>query len=419
MFSRAEWFVAGRYMGARRQEGFISIIAGFSLLGIVLGVATLIIVLSVMNGFRTELLGRVLGLNGHMALIEIDQPMSDYQELADGLSGFETSVTITPLIEGQVMAKGEGGTAGALVRGIQPDALRERSIIADNLVSGSFTRFNGLDGVVLGDKLAARIGVGAGDEITIISPEGTIGPFGTIPRMKTFVIAATFDIGMYEYDNTFVFMPLDAAQIFFRLDGVVQELEIMIEDPDEIDRSIAALFARLEQLEPEKNLRVIDWRQRNLAFFNALEVERNVMFLILTLIIVVAAFNIISSLIMLVKDKSQDIAVLRTMGASKGMVMRVFIIAGASIGVIGTAVGTGLGLLIALNIEPIRLWLEGITGTNLFSDEIYFLSQLPSEVNGGEVVLVSAIALALTLCATIYPSWRAARIDPIEALRYG
>ncbi len=419
MFSKAEWMIAGRYMGARRQESFISIIAGFSLLGIVLGVATLIIVLSVMNGFRTELLDRVLGLNGHVSVYENRQPLTDFVRLADELSSVGTVTAVTPLIVGQVLAKSDNGTAGALVRGIRPEDLAARSIVAENLVSGSFEQFRGLEGVVLGDKLANRLGIRAGDQVTIISPEGTAGPFGTIPRMKTFAVAATFDVGMYEYDNTFVFMPLEAAQIFFRYENSVQELEILVIEPDAVDFSVALLAAKLRTIAADKDLRITDWRARNLAFFNALEVERNVMFLILTLIIIVAAFNIISSLIMLVKDKSEDIAILRTMGATKGMITRIFIIAGASIGVIGAGLGTGLGLLIALNIESLRQWLEGLTGQNLFADEIYFLSKLPAEVNGSEVALVGGVALGLTFLATLYPSWRAARIDPIEALRYG
>ncbi|MCZ6605743.1 MAG: lipoprotein-releasing ABC transporter permease subunit [Alphaproteobacteria bacterium] len=419
MFSRAEWMVAGRYMGARKQENFISVIAGFSLLGIALGVATLIIVLSVMNGFRTELLDRVLGLNGHMSVFEYQKQMTDYDALAEALASVPTVVAVTPLIEGQVMATGDGTATGALARGVRREDLMARAIVADNIVAGSFDSFHGLNGIILGAKLAERLGVTAGGDVTLISPDGNIGPFGTIPRMKTFNIAATFEVGMYEYDNTFIYLPLEAAQIFFRYDGTVQELEFLVEDPDDIDRSIAALDQAVRELNTGKDLRLVDWRQRNLAFFNALEVERNVMFLILTLIIVVAAFNIISSLIMLVKDKTEDIAILRTMGATRGMVTRVFLIAGASIGVIGTLAGTGLGLAVALNIETIRRALEGLTGTDLFSAEIYFLSQLPAEVNVAEVVMVSVIALGLTFMATIYPSWRAARVDPIEALRNG
>lgn len=419
MFSRVEWLVAARYLGARRQESFISVIAGFSLLGIVLGVATLIIVLSVMNGFRTELLGRVLGLNGHMSIYVNQQQMADYDALAEQLRDLPTVISVTPLIDGQVLATTPGSSTGALVRGITREDLMAREIVAGNLVAGSFDSFHGLQGVLLGAKLAERLEVTAGDQVTLISPEGNIGPFGTIPRTKTFNIAATFDVGMYEYDSSFIFMPLEAAQIFFRFDDTVAELEFFVEDPDNIDPSIVALDMALRGLATGQDFRLIDWRQRNLAFFNALEVERNVMFLILTLIILVAAFNIISSLIMLVKDKSEDIAILRTMGATRGMVTRIFFIAGASIGVIGTGVGIGLGLLVALNIETIRRALESLTGTELFAAEIYFLSQLPAEVNVGEVVLVGGIALALTFLASIYPSWRAARIDPIEALRYG
>jgi len=412
MFAPVEWMIAGRYMRARRQEGFISVIAGFSLLGIALGVATLIIVLSVMNGFRAELLGRILGLNGHFSVLSQTGEFTNYQPLVFALRDLPEVVAVTPLVEGQVMATNRDRAAGALVRGLTLDDLRQRPTIADNVVTGSLDAFEG-DAVLLGSRLARNLGVVAGDKVTLVSPQGTNTAFGRVPRMKAYTIAGTFEVGMYEYDNTFVFMPLPAAQLYFKTGEGVSQIEVMVRDPDDILRARVAIGSAIKP-----GQRVFDWQQANSSFFNALQVERNVMFLILTLIILVAAFNIISSLIMLVKDKGGDIAILRTMGASRGTIMRVFFITGASIGVIGTLIGTVLGLLFCANIETLRQWLESLTGTELFAAEIYFLSQLPAKVDTGEVVMVVAMALGLSVLATLYPSWRAARLDPVEALRY-
>jgi lipoprotein-releasing system permease protein len=412
MFAPVEWMIAGRYMRARRQEGFISVIAGFSLLGIALGVATLIIVLSVMNGFRAELLGRILGLNGHFSVLSQTGEFTDYQPLAETLRGLPGVVAVTPLVEGQVMATNGNRAAGALVRGLSSDDLRRRPTVAGNIVSGSLDAFAG-DSVLLGSRLARSLGVAAGGAVTLVSPQGTTTAFGRVPRMKAYTVAGTFEVGMYEYDSTFVFMPLAAAQLYFKKGEGISQIEVMVENPDDIRRARLEIGAAIGA-----GKRVFDWQQANSSFFNALKVERNVMFLILTLIILVAAFNIISSLIMLVKDKGGDIAILRTMGASRGMVMRVFFITGTSIGVVGTAVGTGLGLLFCANIESLRQAVERLSGTELFPAEIYFLSQLPAKVDPGEVIMVVAMALGLSVLATLYPSWRAARLDPVEALRY-
>jgi lipoprotein-releasing system permease protein len=412
MFAPVEWMIAGRYMRARRQEGFISVIAGFSLLGIALGVATLIIVLSVMNGFRAELLGRILGLNGHFSVLSQTGEFSDYQPLAFALRELPEVVAVTPLVEGQVMATHGSRAAGALVRGLTRDDLRQRPTVAGNIASGSLDAFEG-DAVLLGSRLARNLGIAAGDKVTLVSPQGTSTAFGRVPRMKAYTVAGTFEVGMYEYDNSFIFMPLAAAQLYFRTGEGVSQIEVMVDDPDDILRARIAIGSTIGS-----GKRVFDWQQANSSFFNALQVERNVMFLILTLIILVAAFNIISSLIMLVKDKGGDIAILRTMGASRGTILRVFFITGASIGVVGTLVGTALGLLFCANIETLRQWLESLTGTELFAAEIYFLSQLPAKVDPGEVVMVVAMALGLSVLATLYPSWRAARLDPVEALRY-
>jgi lipoprotein-releasing system permease protein len=261
--------------------------------------------------------------------------------------------------------------------------------------------------------MAQRLGLGLGDELTLIAPQGNTTAFGTVPRMRAYTIAATFDVGMYEYDSSFVYMPMEAAQIFYQMRESVTTLELFVEDPEALER-----YRRVLIPEIAGDARLFDWQQANSSFFNALQVERNVMFLILTLIILVAAFNIIAGLVMLVKDKGRDIAILRTMGATRGMVMRIFFLTGASIGVVGTLAGLALGVAFADNIEAIRQWLQSLTGTELFSAEIYFLSQLPAEFDWGEVLSVVAMALGLSFASTIYPAWRAARLDPVEALRY-
>jgi lipoprotein-releasing system permease protein len=407
MFSAFERMMAGRYLRARRQEGFISVIAAFSLLGIALGVATLIIVMAVMNGFRHELLSRILGLSGHVIVHGGGPPLTEFDTLAGVVRGVEGVILVTPVVEGQVMATARGVAAGALVRGIRPEDLRRRTLVADNIVAGSLDDFTGRDSVVIGDRLALKMRLGVGDRITLISPEGTATAFGTVPRLRTYRVAATFNVGMFEYDSSFVFMPLAAAQVYFRLGNAVTALEIMLAEPERLTEARRAISAAIGP-----RGRFYDWQQANSHFFTALQVERNAMFLLLTLII------IISSLIMLVKDKGRDIAILRTMGATRGMVMRIFLLSGASVGIIGTIFGFILGLAFAKNIDVIRRWLEGLTGTELWSPEIRFLSQLPARVESTEVVMVVGMALALSFLATLYPSWRAARLDPVEALRY-
>ncbi len=414
MFTAFEWMIAFRYLRARRQEGFISVIAWFSLVGIALGVATLIIVMSVMNGFRQELLERILGINGHLSVYaQASGKLPEFDTLADKLKKLDGVITVNPMIEGQVMITANGVAKGAVVRGMRGADLANRKIVADNLKSGSLTDFEGNDVVIIGTRLADKLGAGVGSKITLISPKGNVTAFGTVPRMRAFRIVGTFEIGMYEYDSGFVFMPLQAAQVYFKMPNAVSNLEVFIDKPN---HAPDAAFKVVRLLQGQAL--VHDWQRANASFFNAIQVERNVMFLILTLIILVAAFNIISSLIMLVKDKGRDIAILRTMGATKGMIMRVFLIAGASVGCIGTLAGFGLGLAFAANIESIRRWIEGFTDTDLFAAEIYFLSRLPAVVDATEVTAVVLMGLGLSFLATIYPSWRAARIDPAEALRY-
>ena len=413
MFSPFEWHVAMRYLKPRRQEGFISLIALFSFLGIALGVATLIIVMSVMNGFRAELLGRILGLNGHINVQGPVGGIADYDDLNARIAKLPGVRFSNPMIENQVMVSASGVARGAVVRGLRPQDLKDRSIVANAVTAGSLDDFHGNDAIVIGDRLAERLGLVVGDRLTLISPAGTVTAFGTVPRVRAYRIVALFDVGMYEYDSSFVFMPLDAAQTYFGMPGAVTTLEVFIDDPDRAGEVTKEIWREVD--EP---LRVADWQRLNSGFFNAIQVERNVMFLILTLIIVVAAFNIISSLIMLVKEKGRAIAILRTMGATKGSITRIFFIAGSSVGVVGTLLGFVLGLAFAHNIESIRQWIQGFTGTDLFASEIYFLSKLPAKVDATEVAVVTIMALVLSFLATLYPAWRAARIEPAEALRY-
>ena len=412
-FAPFEWMLSIRYLRARRKEGFISVIAGFSFLGIMLGVATLIIVMAVMNGFRTELLSKILGLNGHVLIQPLEQALTDYAEVAAKVSTIKGITLAVPLVEGQALASSPFHASGVLVRGIREEDLKKLPAIGPNIKNGTLDGFDAGQGIVIGARLANQLSVRAGDQVTLVAPRGAVTPMGTTPRIKTYKIAALFEIGMSEYDNVFVFMPLAEAQAYFNRPGDVSAIEVYTDNADQIDN-----FRKLINEGAGRPVFLVDWRQRNATFFNALEVERNVMFLILTLIVLVAALNIVSGLIMLVKDKGHDIAILRTMGATKGAVLRVFFITGASIGVVGTLVGFALGLVICLNIEEIRRFLSWLSSTELFSPELYYLSQMPADIDSGETVAVLVMALALSFVATLYPAWRAARLDPVEALRY-
>ena len=408
-----EWMISFRYLRARRQEGFISIIAWFSLLGIMLGVATLIIVMSVMNGFREELLTRILGINGHLSIYGDSKTLVKFDELKNQIVQLNNVIKVTPVIEGQVMVSANQRSNGAVVRGMREIDIKTRTIISSNISHGSIIGMNNRISVIIGSRMAQSLGVNVGDEIKLISPDGNITPFGTIPRMKNYTVSAIFNIGMHEYDSSFIFMPLTEAQIFFKYPKSISYLDVMLRQPNQASEMVETINNVLEN-----NFRIFDWQKTNSSFFNAIQVERNVMFLILTLIIIVAAFNIISSLIMLVKDKGRDIAILRTMGATRGMIMRIFFISGASIGVTGTFAGFLLGIAFANNIELIRQFLQSFTGTDLFAAEIYFLSQLPAIVDTSEVLSVVLLSLFLSFLATLYPSWRASSLDPVEALRY-
>jgi lipoprotein-releasing system permease protein len=414
-FNAFERMVAFRYLRARKGERFVSVIAIFSLVGIALGVATLIIVMSVMNGFRQELLGRILGLNGHMGVYTTTgEPLRDFDDITAKVRALPGVVQAAPIVEGQILMTSEqGGASGGLARGIRPDDLRARALIAGNIRAGNLAQFEGDDAIVIGTGLAFKMRVGVGDRVTLVSPQGRATVVGTVPRVRAYRVVAIFNVGMNEYDSSFVFLPLEAAQVYFRTPEAATQVEVFVQDPTRV----RAVNLEIRRALAGRPVRILDWQDANSSFFNAVQVERNVMFLILTLIIIVAAFNIISSLIMLVKDKGRDIAVLRTMGATSGNVLRIFLLCGASVGILGTGIGFLLGMLFCWNIEGIRQLLQSLTGTQLFSPEVYFLSRLPAVVDPNEVTQVVLMGLGLSLLATIYPSWRAARMDPVEALR--
>lgn len=413
-FSPFERMVAWRYLRSRRKEAFISVIAGFSFVGIMLGVATLIIVMAVMNGFRAELLDRILGVNGHLILQPIDQPLSDYSEVASRIAGVDGVKYAIPLVEGQTLASGRiGAGTGALVRGIRSEDLLSLRLVAENIKHGSVDGFDAGEAVAIGSRMAESLGLVVNDSITLVSPEGDVSPLGVTPRVKSYPISMIFEVGMSEYDASIIFMPLKEAQLYFNSEDKVQTIEIFVDQPDDVDQ----LREPIEQA-AQRQLFLTDWRQRNRTFFSALQVERNVMFLILTLIVVVAALNIISGLIMLVKDKGRDIAILRTMGASRGAVMRIFLMTGAAIGMTGTVAGVLLGVVVCLNVESIRQFFSWLSGTTIFNPELYFLSQLPAKMDFWETMTVIGMALILSFLATLFPAWRAAKLDPVEALRY-
>jgi lipoprotein-releasing system permease protein len=393
----------------------VSVIAGFSLIGIALGVATLIIVMAVMSGFKTTLLRSILGFNGDLAVYsQYDTGITGYDAMAAKIRALPNITMATPVIEGQVLFSAANANSGGLVRGIMPADLRTLPSIANNIKEGSLNDFAGNDTIIVGTTLAQRFGLGLGSRLTLISPDGAVTAFGTVPRIKSYRVVAIFDAGMNEYNSAYTFIPLPAAQIYFQKPDAVTEIQISVRNPD----NVTAADRDIRQALTGAPIRVLDWTQSNDSFFAAVTVEQNVMFLILTLIILVAAFNVVSSLIMMVKDKTGDIAVLRTLGAGRFAIMRIFLMCGASVGITGTFAGAIIGVVFCLNIERLRQFLQHATGTTLFDPTVYYLTHLPAELDAATVIEVMAMALVLSLLATLYPSWRAARTDPVEALRH-
>ncbi len=440
-FAPFEWMIAGRYLRARRKEAFISIIASLTMVGVAIGVATLIVVMSVMNGFRAELLTKILGLNGHFTAFPIEREFTDYKETIAALQQVDGVEFAVYFVEGQVLASGNGSSAGVTVRGMDEENLKKLKLLYNGAAQGGWDNWDSSKGVAIGYRLAQTLGVSLGDSVTIINPDGAMTPFGTTPQIRSYPVNVIFDLGMVEFDSFFMYMPLAPAQEFFKLyedvlkpgqkpldpmatdaeiDAAYMRIsqasaaEIFIDDPD----NVSVMRERLQADSVTRPLVLTDWQQRNETFFSALQVERVVMFTILSMIILVAAFNIISSLVMLVKDKSSDIAVLRTMGATRGSIMRIFSITGTTIGVVGTLIGLALGLLVASYAEPLRAFLSNTLGVAIFPPEVFFLSALPSKTDPLEVTVVVCLALGLSFLATLYPAWRAAQYDPVEALRY-
>jgi lipoprotein-releasing system permease protein len=414
MFNAFERKIAARYLRARRGERFVSVIAIFSLVGIALGVATLIIVMSVMNGFRQELLSQILGLNGDIGVYGAGQPLVNYDAVSNQIRNIPGVTAAFPIVQNEVLLSGpQGGAVGGIARGITPAGLAQLPTVANHVIAGDLAALGSDGTIAIGQGLASQFNLSLGSSIQLILPQGKATIIGTIPSIETFKVAAIFQTGMQQYDSSFVFIPLKAAQTLFQQPNAATQIQVYVTDPDH-DNAIKQAIANTITNTP---VNIQDWRQDNDSFLAAVTVEGNVMFLILTLIILVAAFNVISSLIMMVKDKARDIAILRTMGASSGAILRIFLMCGASVGVLGTLIGFALGTVFCAYIDDIRLFIQKITGTPLFDPTVYYLEQLPAKLDWHQVGEVIAMSFALSLLATLYPSWRAARIDPIEALR--
>jgi len=415
MFSKLEFLIAMRYLKSKRKEGFISVIAVFSFVGIMIGVATLIIVMSVMNGFRYELVNRILGINAHVTIYSHEHQIAGYEQILEEVKKIDGVQFVNPIVENQGMLSVTGKNMGGLIKAVKLEDLKNKQLISGNIVDGDINSLENRSEVLIGSAVAQNMNLKVGDDLKIISAETTDTIVGTIPRIKTYQVGGIFESGMYEYDAMTVFMNFDMAQIHFRYPQTASGIEVFVKDPTKLEEIKSQLFKVLVNY---PDLYSVDWQQSNATFIDALKVESTVMFLILTLIILVAAFNIISSMIMLVNDKHKNIALLRTMGMTKSSVMRIFLICGSSIGFVGTFLGFVIGTVFAANINSIKLWLESVTDTTLFNPTIYFLSNLPSKIFVSDVVLIVGMALVLSFLATIYPAYKASKANPGEVLRY-
>ena len=414
IFNETERTIATRYIKSRRVEGFISVSAWFSLIGIVLGVATLIVVMSVMNGFRTELVNRILGINGHLIVYNKNGlSIENYHNTVNQISDTQNVISVTPYLEGQALAKTKNSVSGIIIRGTKWSDLPAKKLLWKSLDKATIENFKIKQNVILGYRLAQRLNLSVGDYISLISPNVMETAIGVLPIKQNFMVGGFFDIGMYEYDNNFIFIPWEKAEKFLSTKQIAHGIEIFLQNPKTTQNVHSDLNTKLDE-----SFTIIDWKKRNSSFMNALDVEKNVMFVILTLIILVATFNIISSMIMLVQTKKSDIALMRTMGASKYLIIRIFMLTGSIIGILGTIIGAILGIIVSINIETIRNFISTLFEKELFSPQIYFLSTLPSNINFNEVFVVMGLSISLTLLASMFPAWKASKISPAEALRY-
>ena len=413
MITRYERTIARRYLWPGKGEGIIAVVAGFSLLGVILGVAALVIVTSVMNGFRAELFDKITAQNGHAVIQGYDGRLNDWERVLAETRATPGVTEATPLIEQPLMGSTQGRVEAVAARGMtMADILGPK--IAGNVVQGDIKQVTpGSGNVAIGSQLAAALGVSVGGQISLISPQGETTPFGTVPRIVSYKVAAIFELGVYEYDNTFVIMPMKDAQTLLNLGDAVQMIRVQTKDADRVERILAPLAPKIRAVGV-----VQDWKQMNASLFQTIEIERVMMFIILSIIIVVAAFNILSSLIMLVRAKTRDIAILRTMGATRGAMIRIFVAIGLSIGLLGTGIGLVLAALFLTYRQSVVNLIQRLTGENLWDPSVRFLSELPARTDPFEVTLVILMTLALSFLFTLYPALRAARTDPVEVLRY-
>jgi lipoprotein-releasing system permease protein len=414
-FGLFERMLAGRYLRARRQHGGVALISVISVAAIALAVMALIITMSVMNGFRETLLSRILGVNGHVYVETRGLPASAVEALAAQAGAIPGVLEVTPLINAQALATADGRASGVIVRGISRERLQALPIIADNIIAGDLSGFEGVEAptILVGSRLAAILGVAPGMAVSLIPPQPAVTPFGQTPRRKAFLVGGIFNVEMSEFDSSFIYMPLEQAQILFSRGEGVDELELRIKDPEQAQAMVLTLYDKLGG-----NYPIYDWRERSQGLAEALVVERNVMRLILMILVAIAALNIVTGLIMLVKNKSRDIAILRTIGATKGAIQRVFFMASASLGVLGLTAGLLLGIGFCLNIEAIQNLIERVTGFDPFPGTVYSLETLPAKIEWSEVALISFFTIVVTFASTLATAWWASRFDPVEALRY-